>query len=98
MIAQAAQSGDEVAQEIYEKAGFYLGIAASSICVAVGPRRIILTGGVASAGKLLLDPMQRTLRERTHMMPVEQVEIVLSALGDNAGVIGVASWAAEKLK
>jgi hypothetical protein len=30
-------------------------------------------------------------------MPVDQVEVVQSQLGDNAGVIGVASWAADRL-
>jgi len=44
----------------------------------------------------LLDPIRRTLRERVHVMPVEQVDVVPSKLGDNAGVIGVACWAAKK--
>ncbi|MDQ3006488.1 MAG: ROK family protein, partial [Chloroflexota bacterium] len=47
LIAQAAQEGDEIAKEIFEKAGFYLGIAAANICSAIGPRRIIITGGVS---------------------------------------------------
>jgi glucokinase len=95
LIARAAQAGDEIAKGIYEKAGYYIGIAAANICVALGPRRIILGGGVAQAGELLLEPIRRTLRERVHIMPVEQVEVVPSELGDNAGVIGVACWAAN---
>ncbi len=95
LIAKAAASGDEIACDIYEKAGFYLGVAASSICAAVGPRRIILAGGVAHAGKLLFDPMERTMRARVHVMPVEQVEIVPALLGGNAGVIGAACWAEQ---
>jgi glucokinase len=97
LIAKAAEDGDEIACEIYEKAGFYLGVAASSICAAVGPRRIIIGGGVAHAGKLLLDPLERTMRERVHVMPVDQVEVVPALLGDNSGVIGSASWAATTL-
>ena len=49
---------------------------------------------MAQAGELLLDPIRRTIQERVHVMPVEQVEVVQSQLGDNAGVIGVACWAA----
>ena len=94
LIAQAAREGDEIARDIYGRAGFYLGIAAANICVTVGPRRIIIGGGVSRAGDLLLEPIRRTLRERVTVMPVEQVEVVLSQLGDNAGVIGVACWAA----
>ena len=95
LIADAAQAGDEIAKEIYEKAGFYIGIAAANVCAAIGPRRIIIGGGVAKAGTLLLDPIRRTVRERVHVMPVDQVEIVPSQLGDNAGIIGVAFWAAH---
>jgi glucokinase len=97
LIAKAAQEGDEIARGIYEKAGFALGIAAANICASVGPRRVILGGGVSQAGGLLLDPIRRVLRERVHIMPVEQVEVIQSQLGNNAGVIGVACWAAREL-
>jgi glucokinase len=95
LIAIAARAGDGIARSIYEKAGFYIGIAAASICAAIGPRRIVIGGGVAQAGELLLDPIRRCLRERVFVMPVEKVEVVPSQLGNNAGVIGVACWAAN---
>jgi glucokinase len=94
LIANVARAGDEIAKDIYEKAGFYIGIAAANICAAIGPRRVIIGGGVAKAGALLLDPIRRTLRQRLHVMPVDQVEVVPSQLGANAGIIGVACWAA----
>lgn len=95
LIAQAANAGDAIARDIYEKAGFYLGVAAANICVAVGPRRIVIGGGVAQAGDLLLEPIRRVLKERVIVMPVEQVQVVPSQLGDHAGMIGVACWAAR---
>jgi len=95
LIAQAAESGDEIAKDIYEKAGFYIGIAAASVCASIGPHRIIIAGGVSRAGELLLDPIRRTIQERVYVMPVEQVEVVASKLGNNAGVIGVSCWAAS---
>lgn len=98
LIAQAALAGDDVAKEIYELAGYYLGIAAANMCATIGPRRIIIAGGVAQAGELLLEPIRRTVRDNVHVMPVEQVEVVPAQLGNNAGVIGVASWAANVLK
>jgi glucokinase len=94
LIAKAAEDGDEIAKDIYEKAGFYIGIAAANICASIGPRRIIIGGGVAQAGELLLNPIRRTIKERVQIMPVEEVEVVSSKLGNNAGVIGVACWAA----
>ena len=95
LIERAAQAGDEIAKNIYENAGYYIGLAAANICVSIGPRRIIIGGGVAKAGDLLLEPIRRTVRERVRVMPVEQVEVVPSELGSNAGVIGAASWAAS---
>ena len=94
LIAKAAEIGDAIARDIYEKAGLYIGVAAANMCASIGPQRIIIGGGVAQAGELLLDPIRRTIRERVHIMPVEQVEVVPSKLGDNAGVIGVACWSA----
>lgn len=94
LIAQAARNGDKIAQDIYQQAGYYFGVAAAILCASVSPQRIIVTGGVSNAGDLLLEPMRKTMQERVFIMPVEKVEIVLGKLGDNAGVLGAASWAA----
>jgi glucokinase len=96
VIAQAAQQGDTLAKEIYEQAGYYIGIAAANVCVAIGPRRIVIGGGVAQAGDLLLEPIRRTVAQRVKVMPVEQVQIVPTQLGANAGVIGAALWARQQ--
>lgn len=97
LITQAAEEGDAIAIDIYRQAGTYFGVAAAILCASIGPRRIIVTGGVARAGKFLLEPMDKTLRQRVFIMPVDQVQIVPGMLGDNAGVLGAASWAADQL-
>jgi glucokinase len=56
----------------------------------------VITGGVAQAGDLLLDPIRREIKKRVFTMPVEQVEVVQAELGNNSGVIGSACWAAYK--
>jgi glucokinase len=94
-IAQAASQGDEVAQKILEEAGFYIGIAAANVCVSIGPRKIVIAGGVSRIGEPILAPIRRTIRERVRVMPVEQVEVIQAQLGDDAGVIGAALWAAN---
>ncbi|MCX8063090.1 MAG: ROK family protein [Anaerolineales bacterium] len=95
LIAQAAQQGDVIAREIYDRAGEALGRAAATLCVTLSPQRIVLTGGVARAGDLLLNPMRATMQRLARVIPVEQVELVLGKLGDQAGVIGAACFAAE---
>jgi len=95
VIAQAAAQGDRIAQNILEDIGFYIGIAAANICAAIGPRKIVIAGGVSRIGEQLLAPIRKTIRERVTIMPVEQVEVVGAALGEDAGVIGTALWAAN---
>jgi len=96
LICKAAQQGDPVANEIYQSVGELIGIAISNILVTIGPRKVVLAGGVAGAGDLLLHPIRRKIREQVFMMPADQVEIAIASLGMNAGIIGVAAWSAER--
>ena len=93
VIADAAAQGDEIAAGILHDAGFYIGIAAANICAAIGPRKIVIAGGVSRIGEPLIQPIRETIQERVTIMPVDQVEVVQAQLGDDAGVIGVALWA-----
>jgi len=93
LICDAARMGDAVAKEIYEFAGTMIGAGIANIVIAVNPRRVVIGGGVAAAGDLLLDPMRRALRERLFLTDAEQVEVVPAQLGNNAGLIGAAFWA-----
>ena len=97
VIAEAARQGDVVAKEIYNQVGKYFGIAIANTIVSVGPRKVVLGGGVAAAGELLFEPIRRTIRERVTIMPVDQVEVVAASLGRNAGVLGMAVWASQNL-
>jgi glucokinase len=97
-IYQAAIQGDEIAREIYERAGFYIGVAVSNTLAAVGPRKVVIGGGVAQAGDLLLEPIRNTVRERVFIMPVDEVEIVPAQLGPQAGMIGAALWASDRIQ
>jgi glucokinase len=96
VIYQAAMLGDAIAKDIYEKAGFYIGVAISSVLATVSPQKVLIGGGVAQAGDLLLEPIRRTVMERTFIMPASEVQILLAELGTNAGMIGAAAWAKEQ--
>jgi glucokinase len=93
VVIEAAKQGDAVALHIFENAGMYLGISIANVLVTLSPQRILIGGGVAAAGELLLAPARRTVRERTHMVPLEEVEIMQTSLSDNAGLLGSALWA-----
>ncbi len=96
LICKAARDGDAVSKEIYDRVGQYIGVAISNVLVCMGPRKVVLAGGVSAAGDLLLEPIRRTVKERVTVMPADQVEIVHASLGAKAGLIGAALWAAQK--
>ena len=61
--------------------------------MALEPERVIITGGVAAAGELLLTPIRQVVYERVHVTPLKGITILLGELGDNAGVMGNSMWA-----
>lgn len=98
LIAKAANMGDEIARDIYERAGEALGVAISNTLVTIDAHKIVIGGGVAQAGDLLLDPIRRTIKKRVFIMPLEEVEVTLAELGGNAGIIGAAAFAASQVE
>ena len=92
---EAAQSGDEQARAALEQAGRALGIALANAVLLLAPERIVVGGGVAGAGDLLLDPIRDELRRRVRVAPIERIDVVPAELGPGAGAIGAALWAAE---
>ena len=97
LIYEAAQEGDAVAKEIYEMAGFYIGIGVANLITILSPQMVVIGGGVAQAGELLLVPIRETARQRVHVTPFEKVEIVQAELGTDAGMMGAAAWAKQQL-
>lgn len=96
IIFQAAREGDQVANGILNRVGRYLGIAVGNILGTVSPQRVIFGGGVSRAGDLLLRPIVQTLKERSNVIPVDKVQLVLAELGMNGGLIGAALWAKRR--
>jgi glucokinase len=98
LICEAAMSGDAVAREIYEFAGMIIGAGIANIVIAVNPRRVVIGGGIAAAGELILDPIRRSMQERVFLTDVHCVEVVPAQLGNNAGLIGAAVWAQQQVE
>lgn len=88
IVAKAAEAGDPVAKRIFEKMGYYIGMGLTSVINLLNPEKIIIGGGVAECGELLLAPIRKTIQERAMTVQKESVEIVPAQLGNSAGVIG----------
>ncbi|MEE8204452.1 MAG: ROK family protein, partial [Dehalococcoidales bacterium] len=95
-VAAAAQSGDLLSREVIHQAAHYLGVGMVNIVNIFNPDMIIVGGGVAKMGELLLEPARQVVLKRAFELPARAVRIVTAQLGDDAGVLGAALFAREQ--
>ena len=88
IVSEAAKQGDPVARKIFTIMGEYIGVGLASVVNLLNPEKIIIGGGVADAGEILINPIKETLVKRAMPISGSAVEIVPAQLGNTAGVIG----------
>ncbi len=88
VVSVAAQQGDPVAKRIFTIIGEYIGVGLASVVNLLNPEKIIIGGGVAAAGDILMTPIKETLVKRAMPISGGAVEVVPAQLGNTAGVIG----------
>lgn len=88
LVAQAALQGDAVSIQIFKQIGEIIGIGLSSVVNLLNPEKIIIGGGVADAGNILLEPIRKTIHNRAMPIQAQSVKIVPAQLANTAGVIG----------
>ena len=90
-----ARAGDPEAIAALSSAGRYLGIGIANMVSVLTPDRIVIGGGVGESLDVFIDTIWKELRDRVHLTPLDQVEIVPAQLGVWAGAIGAAIHGAE---
>ncbi|MGP9682145.1 MULTISPECIES: ROK family glucokinase [unclassified Brachybacterium] len=94
LITRVAQQGDPGAQELIAELGTWLGLGMASISSLLDPEVIVVGGGVAAAGEMLLAPAREAyaanLTARTHRT---LAPFVLASMGNRAGIVGAADLA-----
>ena len=91
VVFQAADSGDEVAREVYRRAGHTLGIGLTNIIDILAPELVVVGGGIAQAGDLLLEPAREAIRKYAFPPQLRDVELVQAELGEFSGIYGAAA-------
>jgi glucokinase len=94
----AANSGDAIAHKAWEEIGFAIGITLCDIVWLLNPDRIVIGGGVGSAGEYLFGPIRKVIEERTMKIFHEGMAIVPAMLGNDAGMIGSAALALDEAR
>ncbi len=96
-VYRTALGGDAGSVAAIEAVAEALGIGLANVVTLLGPDRIVIGGGIADAGDLVLDPIRRTIRERVTLVPPERIDVVASQLGKWSGAHGAALAAAQPL-
>lgn len=91
IIAEEAQKGDAIALEVFEETGYYLGLCVTNLIDLLNPEMVVIGGGIAQAGDILLDPIRRTVTATAIRSLAKSCRIVPAELGDNAGIFGGAA-------
>ena len=88
-VLDAAKEGDELAMEVMEVVGRYLGLALSMAVMTVDPEIFVIGGGVSKAGQFLIDVVQK---HYDHFTPISKHKgkLGLATLGNDAGIYGAA--------
>ncbi|MBT9157212.1 MAG: Glucokinase [Firmicutes bacterium] len=91
-VFAARERGDRLAIEVTERALYFLGLGIANLVNALNPERVILGGGVAGVGELLITRVKSVV-EQVAYGPAKSVKILPASLKAKAGVIGAAALA-----
>jgi glucokinase len=93
-VVKAAQQGDASAVGVLAEVGRRLGEGIAGLVNVLDPAAVVIGGGAASAGDLLLEPARAAFRAsvegRGHR---PEVPLLPASLGQEAGAVGAADLA-----
>lgn len=98
-IADAANNGDKLALRAFDFTAKILGMKLTDTVAHLSPEAIILFGGLALAGDLIIEPTKRYMEEYMLNIFKNKVKIIPSALpGGSAAILGASALIWNELK
>ena len=96
-LGAAAMHGDAFAVETYGRTGRHIGAMLATLVNFYNPSLVIIGGGVASVGDLLLASIRETVYRRSLPLATRDLRIARAALGDQSGLHGAAFAVIDEL-
>lgn len=91
-VYDAAMEGDEIAKAVFHFTGLALGEACANFAAFTDPEAIVLFGGVANAGDMLLEPMREAFDAHALHLYAGRVKFLVSTLNSaQAPILGAAA-------
>lgn len=98
LIADAAGKGDKLALAVFDYTAEILALAIVNAVVVTSPQAIFLFGGLARAGKLLMDPLDKYVDKLVLPVFRDSFRLLPSAIPESKGaVLGAAALAWKEL-
>jgi glucokinase len=95
-LYQAAKLGDATCEAEIRHGGHLLGLGLGSLVNVLNPDAVTLSGGLLQMGEMLLEPAREAMYSLAYG-PAAGTTVRLSELGDDAGLLGAAAVAFERL-
>lgn len=94
-VFDAVKVGDELAIEVAEEFGNYLGKGLALVATVVNPEVFVIGGGVSKAGKILLKYIEPAFKKYV-FAPARTTHFTMAKLGNDAGIYGAAGLILNK--
>lgn len=95
-LYQAALKGDQVCEAEIRHGGHLLGLGLGSLVNVLNPDAVTLSGGLLAMGDMLIGPMKEAMYSLAYG-PAAGTLLRTSTLGEDAGLLGAAAVAFERL-
>jgi len=92
-VFDGARSGDGVAISVVRDTAKYIGMAVANLTATIDPEVIVISGEIAEAKDLLLEPVLQECARRLPTATMDALRVGFSALGSDAVAIGAARLA-----
>ena len=96
-VAEAARRGETASVELLQRSGRLVGAMLAGMVNFFNPSLIVIGGGVAESGDLLLAAIRQTVYRRSLPLATRDLVIQRSSLGNVAGVTGAAAMVADQI-
>ena len=100
-VYDAAIAGDQIAKDIFEYTGQILGEAFANFTAFTSPKAIVLFGGLAKSGDLIMNPIRESMERNMLNIYKNKVSLLFSELKESdAAVLGASAlgWEAKDRK
>jgi len=90
-LVNAALEGEPTAVELMRYTGHQLGIGIANMLNLLNPEMVVLGGGIARAGDLVLDPVRETIHGLSLPASISNTEIRTTGLNEWGIAVGAAT-------